>query len=175
MSEQVLGLLTGIVFGILLQQGRVLRFEKQVGAMRFTDMTIFKFMLSAIMVGMIGIQLLISMNLAQPSVKPTIPGALAVGGVLFGAGWAVTGYCPGTSVGAVAEGRFHAVFAILGMVAGAALFAEAYPVLEKTVITWGNLGKLTLPGVLGVSPWIVAAVLVVAYGSVLAVFEKMGI
>ena len=58
MNEQWLGLITGILFGALLQQGRVLRFEKQVGAMLLKDMTILKFMLSAIIVGMIGINLL---------------------------------------------------------------------------------------------------------------------
>ena len=58
MNEQWLGLITGVCFGVLLQQGRVLRFEKQVGAMLLKDMTILKFMLSAILVGMVGIYLL---------------------------------------------------------------------------------------------------------------------
>lgn len=56
--DQTLGLVTGIAFGFLLQKGRVLRFGKQVGAMLFKDMTIFKFMLSAIVVGMFGILIL---------------------------------------------------------------------------------------------------------------------
>ena len=51
-TDQILGLATGIVFGFLLQKGRVLRFEKQIGAMLLKDMTILKFMLSAIIVGM---------------------------------------------------------------------------------------------------------------------------
>jgi uncharacterized membrane protein len=53
--DQLLGIITGVLFGFLLQKGRVLRFEKQVGAMLLNDMTIFKFMLSAILVGMVGI------------------------------------------------------------------------------------------------------------------------
>jgi len=56
--DQWLGLITGIVFGLLLQKGRVLRFDKQVGAMLLRDMTIFKFMLSSILVGMVGINIL---------------------------------------------------------------------------------------------------------------------
>ena len=47
--DQILGLITGVAFGFLLQKGRVLRFDKQVGAMLLKDMTIFKFMLSAIL------------------------------------------------------------------------------------------------------------------------------
>ncbi len=175
MSEQVLGLITGVLFGALLQQGRVLRYEKQVGAMLLKDMTILKFMLSAIVVGMIGINLLASLGVVSLSVKATVIGNNLVGGLLFGIGWAVMGYCPGTSVGAVAEGRWHAVFAIVGMLVGAAIFAELYPAMSSTVGTWGQLGKITLPGVLGVSPWVVIPILVAGFLALFRFFEKKGI
>jgi len=172
MSEQVLGLLTGIVFGALLQQGRVVRFEKQVGAMLLQDITILKFMLSAIVVGMVGINLLVDLNVVAPSVKATSIGANLIGGLLFGIGWAVAGYCPGTSVGALAEGRWHAVFAIAGMLVGAAIFAEVYPALKASVVSWGSFGKITLPGVLGVTPWGVIVILVIAYLALFRLFER---
>ncbi len=175
MSEQWLGLITGICFGALLQQGRVLRFEKQVGAMLLKDMTIMKFMMSAILVGMIGIYLLVSMEIVKLSPKPTLLGALIVGGALFGAGWAVMGFCPGTSVGAVGEGRWHALWAIAGMIAGAALYAEAYAHLQKSLLAWGNFGKITLPGVLGMSPWAVIPVVAVVFILVFVFFEKKGL
>ena len=175
MNEQWLGLITGVCFGALLQQCRVLRFEKQVGAMLLKDMTIMKFMMSAILVGMVGIQLLVSMELVKLSPKATLLGALIVGGALFGAGWAVMGFCPGTSVGALGEGRWHALWAILGMIAGAALYAEAYAHLEKNLLAWGNFGKLTLPGALGVSPWVVIPVLGVVFILVFVFFEKKGL
>jgi len=172
MNEQWLGLITGILFGALLQQGRVLRFEKQVGAMLLKDMTIIKFMLSAILVGMIGIQLLVSQGEIELKIKATDLGAVIAGGLLFGVGWAIMGYCPGTSVGAVGEGRWHAIWAVLGMLLGAALFAEAYPLIEKNLLAWGALGKITLPGVLHVNPWIVIAVLAVVYIVVFVWFER---
>jgi uncharacterized protein len=175
MSDQLLGLLTGLFFGALLQQGRVLRFEKQVGAMLLKDMTILKFMLSAIVVGMIGINLLVSLGTVSPSIKTTILGANLIGGVLFGIGWAVMGYCPGTSVGAIAEGRWHAIWAVLGMITGAAIFAEAYPWLQQTVLTWGNLGKITLPGVLGVTPWLLIPIVGAGFVLLLRWFEKLKI
>ncbi|RPJ70731.1 MAG: YeeE/YedE family protein [Desulfobacteraceae bacterium] len=159
----------------MLQQGRVLRFEKQVGAMLLKDMTIMKFMMSAILVGMIGIYLLVSMEIVKLSPKPTLLGALIVGGALFGAGWAVMGFCPGTSVGAVGEGRWHALWAIAGMVAGAALYAEAYAHLQKNLLAWGNFGKITLPGVLGISPWVVIPVVGVVFILVFVFFEKKGL
>lgn len=172
MNEQILGLLTGIIFGFLLQKGRVLRFEKQVGAMLLQDMTILKFMLSAIIVGMIGIYALYGAGAIELKHKAMNLGAVTVGGALFGLGWSVMGYCPGTSVGAVAEGRWHAVFAVLGMVIGAALYAEAYPFLKETVLAWKDFGKISLPEVLNLNAWVVIGVLSALYFALFAFFEK---
>jgi hypothetical protein len=170
--ELWIGLMTGILFGALLQQGRVLRFEKQVGAMLLQDMTILKFMLSAIIVGMIGINLLVHLGVVDLSVKSTQVGANLIGGLLFGAGWAVMGYCPGTSLGALGEGRWHAIWAILGMLVGAAIYAEVYPVMKATVVTWGSFGKVTLPQLFGISPWVVIPVLVALFLLLFFWFEK---
>ena len=74
------GLVTGVLFGVLLQRAEVLRFDKQVGALRLKDMTIFKFMLSAIVVGAVGIYLLKDLGLIGLSLKSTSIGAQAVGG-----------------------------------------------------------------------------------------------
>jgi len=172
MSELILGLITGIAFGTLLQQGRVLRFEKQVGAMLLKDMTIVKFMLSAIIVGTVGINLLVSSGVVDLKIKATHVGANLIGGLLFGAGWAVMGYCPGTSVGALGEGRWHAVWAIVGMLFGAAMYAEFYPAMKASVLTWGVFGEVTLPQILGVSPWIVIPIFVALLSSVFVWFEK---
>lgn len=175
MNDTWLGLITGILFGALLQQGRVLRFEKQVGAMLLRDMTILKFMLSAIVVGMVGINLLAGAGVITLSVKAANVGANLLGGALFGAGWAVMGYCPGTAMGALGEGRWHALWALLGMIAGAAVYAEAYPAMKATVLTWGALGKITLPEALGVSPWLVIPILIVIIVGLFAGFERKGL
>jgi uncharacterized membrane protein YedE/YeeE len=153
--DQLLGLITGILFGFLLQKGRVLRFDKQVGAMLLKDMTILKFMLSAILVGMVGILLLSNLEIITLSHKPMNVGAVVLGGALFGAGWAVMGFCPGTSIGAVGEGRWHAIFAIIGMVAGAAIYAELYPFFKSTVLSWKDFGKISLPEATGVPQWVI--------------------
>lgn len=170
--DLTLGLATGIAFGFLLQKGRVLRFGKQVGAMLFKDMTIFKFMLSAIVVGMFGILILSDQGVIAQSHKPMNVGALVVGGSLFGIGWAVMGFCPGTAVGAVGEGRWHAAFGIVGMVIGAAVYAQFYPFLKSTVLSWADFGKLSLPQVFGVSPWVVAIVFSIITALMFRLFEK---
>jgi len=174
-TDQWLGLITGVLFGFLLQKGRVLRFEKQVGAMLLKDMTIFKFMLSAILVGMVGITLLTEAGIVTLSHKSMNLGAVLLGGALFGAGWAVMGFCPGTSVGALGEGRWHAVFAIVGMVAGAALYAELYPFFKSTVLAWKDFGKIGLPEALGVSPWVIISFFWAGTISLFFWFEKRGL
>ena len=170
--EQIIGLITGLLFGFLLQKGEVLRFEKQVGFMLLKDMTIIKFMFSAVLVGMVGIYAFHSAGIISLSVKATNVGAIIVGGLLFGIGWAIAGFCPGTSVGALAEGRVHAFWAILGMLTGAAIYAEAYPSLKTTLLTWGNYGKITLPQVLGISPWPIVAVFIAIGLGMFYWFEK---
>jgi len=172
MKELILGLVTGVLFGALLQQGRVLRFEKQVGAMLLKDMTILKFMLSAIIVGMVGIHLLVDMGLIKMSIKGTFVAANLVGGLLFGIGWAVAGYCPGTSVGAIGEGRWHAVWAVLGMLAGAAVYAEAYPLIKDSLLSWGDFGRITLASATGINHWVWIVVLSAVFIALFAWFEK---
>lgn len=175
MNILIYGLVTGIFFGFFLQKGRVLRYDKQLGALRLMDMTIVKFMLSTVLVAMVGVYLLKDLGLIKLSVKPTNLGANIIGGLLFGAGWGLLGYCPGTSAGALGEGRWDALWGILGMLVGAAVFAEVYPALKTTVLTWGNLGKITLPQILGVSHWVIVPVFIVGALALFWLFEKMGL
>ena len=175
MKLLIYGLVTGIFFGFFLQKGRVLRYDKQLGALRLMDMTIVKFMLSTVLVGMVGIYLLKDMGLIKLSIKSTNLGGNIIGGLLFGAGWGLLGYCPGTSAGALGEGRWDALWGIIGMLVGAAIFAEVYPTLKTTVLTWGNLGEITLPQVLGLSHWIIVAAMIVAALVLFWWFEKKGL
>ena len=175
MKMLIYGLITGILFGFLLQKARVIRYDKQLGALRLIDMTIVKFILSSILVGMVGVYLIKDLGWAQLSVKDTVLGGNILGGLIFGLGWGLLGYCPGTSAGALGEGRWDAVWGILGMLTGAALFAEAYPGLKKTVLTWGDFGKLTLPQVLGVSHWVIIALFVIGGLALFWWFEKKGL
>jgi len=175
MSILVYGLITGFLFGFLLQKGRVLRYDKQLGALRLLDMTIVKFMLSSVIVAMVGVYLLQDLGLAKLSVKTMIVGPVVIGGLLFGLGWGLLGYCPGTAMGAVGEGRFDALWGLLGMVAGAALFAEAYPWLLATAYTWGDYGKITVPQLLGINHWLVIPVFIAGALLLFRWFEKKGL
>ena len=171
----VYGLIAGVFFGFFLQKARVIRYDKQLGALRLMDMTIVKFMLSSILVSMVGVYTLLDLGLVQLSVKPMVLGGNVLGGLVFGLGWGLLGYCPGTAVGALGEGRWDGLWGILGMLTGAALFAEAYPSLKKTVLTWGDFGKITIPQVLGLSHWVIIPIFMIGALALFRWFEKRGL
>lgn len=175
MKMLIFGLLTGILFGFLMQRGRVVRYDKQLGALRFQDMTIVKFMMSAIIVGMVGLHFFDAFGLVKFLYKPTILGENITGGILFGLGWGLLGYCPGTQGGALGEGRWDALWGIIGMIIGAGLFAESYPYLKENILSWGNYGYLTIPQLFGVSRWLIITVFTVSVLLLFRWFEKKGL
>ena len=175
MQMLIMGLLTGIFLGFLLQKARVVRYDKQIGALRFQDMTIIKFMMSAIIVGMVGIHFFEVFGLVQLMYKPVVIGENIAGGMIFGLGWGLLGYCPGTQGGALGEGRWDALWGILGMVVGAGLYAETYPFLMQRVLGWGYFGSLTIPELIGVNQWLVILVFISAVIALFFWFEKKGL
>lgn len=175
MNILINGLITGVLFGFLLQKGRVVRYDKQMGALRLMDMTIVKFFFSAILTGMAGVAVLHHLGIARPLILPAHIGANIAGGLIFGVGWAVLGYCPGTSLGALGEGRTDALWGIFGMLGGAGLFAELYPAMNETILKWGMRGSITLPQILGVNDWVVISVFIIAGFAFFYWLEKKGL
>jgi len=175
MTTLLYGLVTGFLFGFLLQKARVVRYDKQLGALRLQDMTIIKFMGSSILVGMVGVYLLHDLGMAELSIKDMITGPVVIGGLVFGLGWGLLGYCPGTSAGALGEGRVDAFWGILGMIAGASLFAEVYPWLMQTVYTWGDFGEVTIPQLLGLNHWLIIPIFIVLVVLLFRWFENKGL
>lgn len=170
-GKLVQGLLFGLAFGFLLQKGGVAKFDVLVGVLLLENFIVVKVMLSAIIVGMIGVYLLQRVGAVEPQVKETILGANIGGGLLFGAGFGLLAYCPGTDAAAVGQGNLDAIIGILGMITGSYLFAVSSKVSSGTVSTWGKRGKLTLPGVVGVSPLVFIAIAVPVLVGILALLE----
>lgn len=144
-----LGLLTGLLFGFFLQKGQVSKYRTIVGQFLLRDFTMLKIMLTAVVVGGLGVYALSAFGLASLHIKPLVLGGVIVGGLIFGVGMALLGYCPGTGVAAIAEGSRHAIFGVLGMLLGAAIYAEVYPWMQTSLLTLGDFGKLTLVDVTG--------------------------
>lgn len=142
-GKLALGLATGIAFGGVLHRGRASRYDVIMDQLLLRDFSIAKLMGTAIVVGGIGVHRLVRAGKAKLDVKPLQLGGILAGGALFGAGMAVAGYCPGTTLAAVGAGRRDAIAGLLGMLFGAGLFVKTYPSI-KPLIEAGNLGKLTL-------------------------------
>lgn len=150
----VLGLVSGIVFGFLLQKGRVAKYEVIVGQFIGRDFTVVKIMFTAVIVGAIGIYAMLPFGAVSLHIKPALWSGIALGGTLFGIGMAVLGYCPGTGVVACGEGRKDAYVGVVGMFVGAAIYVYFYANFSKVAGAWGDGGKLTLPSYTGTSPWL---------------------
>ena len=151
-AKLALGLGTGVVFGALLQKARVGRHDVIVDQLLLRDFTVAKVMATANVVGAAGVYALVHKGRAALDVKPLRPVALVAGGILFGSGLALLGYCPGTSLAAVGAGQRDAVAGVLGMLAGAALFVRVFPRI-KPALEAGDRGKVTLPTATRTSPW----------------------
>jgi uncharacterized protein len=153
MTKLLLGLLIGFVFGFLLQKGQVAKRRVILGQFLLRDFTVMKMMLTAIAVGGIGVYILKAMGLVTLHVKPLQVGAVIVGGLIFGVGMAVLGYCPGTAVAALGEGSRDARWGVIGMAVGAMVFSEVIGQLQG-LLKWNDLGPLTLPEMTGLPWWL---------------------
>lgn len=142
----VLGLATGLVFGFLLQRGAVSRFRVIVGQFLLKNHTMLRVMLTAIVVGAIGVFAMHQLWGVKLHVKDAAILGNVIGGAIFGVGMVVLGYCPGTGITAMGEGSRHAIFGVLGMLVGAAVYAELAATMSGSVLKVANLGKAKLPG-----------------------------
>jgi uncharacterized membrane protein YedE/YeeE len=151
-GKLLLGLGTGVVFGALLQKGRAAKYDVIIDQLLLRDGTVARIMGTAVAVGSAGVHALQSQGYGKLEVKPLQLGGVLGGGLLFGAGMAILGYCPGTTLAALGEGRRDAIAGALGMLTGAALFVRVYPTI-KPALEAGDYGKVTLPGATATSPW----------------------
>lgn len=148
-KQLLLGALFGVIFGFLLQKGGVAKYHILIGVLLLEDFTVVKVMLTAIAVGSIGVFSLHALGLVKLHIKPTRYAANVIGGILFGVGFALLGYCPGTGAAALGQGNWDAIAGVLGLMAGSYLFAECSAWLGRTLMKWGERGKLMLPELLG--------------------------
>ena len=155
-SHLAWGFVFGIVFGFLLQKGGATKYDVIIGQLLLTDYTVIKIMLSAVITGMLGIHLMKSLGWIQLNPKAGSWGKNAIGGLIFGLGFALLGYCPGTIAGAIGNGYLEAlVGGLTGIILGSGLFAAVYPKLRNGILKTGDFGNLTLPGLLKVNDWTV--------------------
>lgn len=134
--EIMLAIFIGLLFGFVLQKSGAANPQRIIDMLRLKDFHLMK----ALTLG-IGLSSLLLFSMGtfgiigndNLSVKTAYVGVL-VGGAIFGLGWAISGFCPGTGVVAAGAGRKDALSFVLGGLAGAFIFTLIYGFLEPTLL-----------------------------------------
>jgi hypothetical protein len=175
-SQLIWGMAFGIVFGFLLQKGGVTKYDVILGQLLLVDFTVLKIMLSAVVTGMIGIYLMKTLGWVALYPKTGSLGKNVIGGLIFGIGFAVLGYCPGTIAGAIGNGYLDAlVGGLIGIWIGSGLFAALYPRLNRIILDKGGFGEMTLPELFKVNDWVVVITVSVMIVILLVWIESAGL
>lgn len=154
MTTSLAPLLIGVAFGVVLQRSGLSRYDRIANLYRFRDLAVLKVLGSALVTAAIALEV---MRLAQVGVAPPIPSTYAwgnmLGGVVFGVGMALSGFCPGTVAAGAGEGRLdYLIPGLSGLFAGAVVYGLSYervmPILARVA------HAATLPQVFHVDPWL---------------------
>jgi len=174
--QLIWGLLFGIIFGFLLQKGGATQYDVIVAQLLLTDFTVLKIMLSAVVTGMIGLYFMKSRGWIQLHPKTGSVGMNVIGGLIFGVGFALLGYCPGTIAGAVGNGFLDAAAGgLIGIIIGAGIFAAYYPRLKGGILQIGDYGDVSLPQLLKVNDWLVVIPVSILIIALLYWIESIGL
>ncbi len=171
MTEVMLGLFSGIAFGFVIQRAGATSADEMARAHLMMNGRIPMFMVSTVAIAALGLAGMQAVGVGRISVLPTSIVATGLGAVIFGVGWGISGYCPGTCWAAAGEGRMDAIFALLGGLAGTAVFAQLHETLIPLLYGPTNIGRLSLADWLG-RP-LGAFVLAIALGVAVAVINRV--
>lgn len=157
-------LMLGVAFGVVLERAGFASGCKLTAVFYGYDMSVVKVMFTAIVTAMAGLWVLSALGLfdmGEVYVVPTNYTAQIIGGLVFGAGFVIGGYCPGTSVVACATGRVDAFVFLAGLLAGIAFYAQFLPGVE-TWVRDNATADVTLPSLTGIDAgWYVLAFVIV--------------
>jgi uncharacterized membrane protein YedE/YeeE len=166
-ESRVAAVVIGAAFGWFLERGGLGSARKLAGQFYLTDLTVFKVMFSAIVTAMLGLFWLSwvgLLDLSRVYVPETFIAPQLVGGIVFGAGFAVGGLCPGTSCVAAVTGRRDGMALVAGMFAGVTVFGEAFGLVQRFYESTPR-GAAIIPDAIGL-PYgtVVFAIVAIALG-----------
>ena len=152
-TSLIVAFVIGIAFGWFLERAGFGSAKKLVSQFYLNDLAVFKVMFTAIVTAMLGVFYLgwmgvLDLNLLY--LPDTNLWPQLVGGLVLGVGFVAGGYCPGTSLVAIATGKIDAIFFVAGVLFGVLAIGEAFP-LVRGFYESGNFGRLTLPEVFHLS------------------------
>ncbi|MCB0687806.1 MAG: YeeE/YedE family protein, partial [Saprospiraceae bacterium] len=140
-------LVLGFVFGLILQYANLNKFNVISGLATLENLAVVKTIALAIGIGAILLSLTIGFGFASFHVKPFISGGIVLGGLIFGVGMAILGYCPGTLFISLGEGSLDALTGIIGGLVGGLIFTLLLPDLGG--ILGPDLGTISLSSLMG--------------------------
>jgi hypothetical protein len=151
-------LLCGFLFGFVLENAGFGSPCKLTSQFQLTDWSVLKVMFTAIVVCAAGLVILNQfgfLNIEKVFVPSSLLMASAIGGALVGIGFAIGGYCPGTSVVGLFSGRLDALIFLVGLLIGTFIFAGMYGSSMETLMAMGEVqAGDTVTDIWGVSPWL---------------------
>ncbi len=162
----VIAIVIGFGFGFVLERAGFGNAKKLAAQFYLHDMTVFKVMFGAIITAMLGMVIVSGLGwadltqISESAASYTYLWPMLVGGLVLGAGFIISGYCPGTSVVGMASGSIDAVFAFGGVILGSVLYGEIYPLVADFHIS-SEKGHFFLYNWLNISAPILAAVIAV--------------
>ena len=167
MSTYVIALVLGVFFGFSLNKAGLTKYHKIVNVFRLTDLAVLKFMMTALIVSMTGLYTLRGLGLVTfPSVPATYVVGNIVGGLIFGVGMALSGYCPGTCAAGSGEGKLdYLIPGLLGFLVGAAIYGLTYQQVFPVISDIANVGNVVIPDLWNLSPF-----LTVTFFALLSIF-----
>ena len=163
--DSIIAIFIGIVFGFVLESSGFSSSRKLAGVFYGYDFAVLKVFFTAAAVSVIGIYYLDYLgylDVSQLYVHPTYLWGAIIGGVIMGVGFVAGGFCPGTSLCAVAIGKLDAWVYVLGIMIGVFLFSELYTFFEP-IYTGYFMGNITLMDSFGWNPyWIIFVFSIIA-------------
>jgi uncharacterized protein len=152
--DNVFAVLLGMGFGFALESSGFSSSRKIIGTFFGYDFVVVKVFFTAAIVSSLGLLYLTYMGLldySQLYIQPTFLASAIIGGIIMGIGFAMGGFCPGTSLCAAAVGRIDGLVFFGGMFIGVFLFSETFPLFENIYYS-GSMGAKMINSVLGISP-----------------------
>lgn len=165
----LIGLIVGFVFGYTLQRTGITKYPRVMGMLLLKDFKILKFMLTAVTFSLIGFYTLDSLDIITLNPKPLDWGKL-VGGLIFGLGMGLLGYCPGTMLSRIGEGKKDSWIALAGTVLGILFFAVNVDFFKTHLTSKSMSGDIS--EALGIHPWIIVPIAVILFISIIYVANK---
>ena len=173
----VLALVLGVLFGFALNKAGLTRYTKIVNQFRLTDFSVLKFMMTALVVTSLGVYPLHELGIIDfPTIPATYIVGNLVGGLIFGIGMALAGFCPGTAVAGAGEGKWdYIVPGLLGFLTGAVIFGLAYPSFMPKILSLANFGNKTLPELWGINAYLAVFVFALIALALFYAIDRLGL